>query len=109
LRHLWIGMPLDSRQFVITNNHLKKIYCAFFIHLAKQGRNDLVTPKQLRFFISQQILYCARSSNLLETLWLKLKILPYVLAWQPVAVFDYWLKVFLKVLGRRQRFIRLTA
>jgi glycosyltransferase involved in cell wall biosynthesis len=100
LWRLWSNLPLSGQQFNRLHTNLKIIYQAFLAH--RQRDNDLTLSRQLCFLISRQLLYCARSSSLTETLWLKLIVLPYALAWHPLAVFDYWLKVVQKLIKRRK-------
>lgn len=101
LWHLWSGLPLANRNINLLHRHLNLIYQAFLAHSAEQGHNPEVLSRQLRSLISRQLLYCARASNPGRTLLLKLIVLPYALAWQPLTVLDYWLKVMQKIWSRK--------
>lgn len=100
-RRLWSGLPVTHRQIGQLQPKLEIIYQAFVAQRVRQGDDILALSCQIRSLISRQLLYCARSSSWIETMWLKLMILPYALAWQPSAVLIYWLKVIQKIWLRR--------
>lgn len=101
LWQLWSGLPITRRQIGRLQPKLEIIYRAFMAQRGAHGDDASTLSRQIRSLISRQLLYCARSSSWPETLWLKLMILPYALAWQPAAVLVYWLKVMQKIWLRR--------
>lgn len=98
---LWSGLPLVNGKAGGLHADLKIIYQAFLTRLADRGHDPTALSSRLSSLISRQLLYCARSSSPVITFWLKLKILPYALAWHPLTVLNYWLKVFQKIWSRK--------